>query len=523
MKEQRVIVLFLIMCSSQFPLCAQNLDSFNSARPRAYYVSVHGNDYSAGTRNHPLKTIWKVNKLKLVLGDTLYFRAKEAFVGPLHLQLMAHQNKPIVITSYGVGRATINGRQNEAMLLEGNHFTLKSINAKGWGRKGGNRTNGILITGADLHVENVNVEGFQKSGLQLFNCKGALIKNVKARYNGFCGIHVTGATRGASNNITLQNCAASNNPGDPTNLTSHSGNGILVGFSDSVLIDHCTATNNGWDMPRQGNGPVGIWSYESNRVIIQYCISYRNRTSKGGKDGGGFDFDGGMTNSIIQYCLSYENEGAGYGLFQYDGASPWHNNEVRYCISINDASTTEGSGSFFIWNGSMDSSQLRECLVYNNFVYTTVSSAVQFEPQSQNSNFCFYNNILLGTGKVVNGPSSGERFVGNVWWPARGGIAFRNYKSLVEWAKATGQEKMKGIVIGKQINPVLKGPFITALSDPHQLQSLQQFELRPTSPLKNQGLDLKTLFQIPYAPHDFYGNKVPQGKSVEAGIHEMEE
>ena len=101
-------------------------------------------------------------------------------------------------------------------------------------------------------------------------------------------------------------------------------------------------------MPRQGNGPVGIWAWMSDHVKIQYCISYKNRTSRGGKDGGGFDLDGGVTNSLIQYCLSYENEGAGYGLFQYPGASDWSNNIIRYSVSINDARTTEGAGSFFI-------------------------------------------------------------------------------------------------------------------------------------------------------------------------------
>src|SRR6476661_4346024 len=423
MKGQTGFVLLILTWSWQSRLCAQGLQTLNFAKqPRAYYISVRGNDSNSGTGNHPFKTISKVNKLKLVSGDTLYFKANEEFIGPLRLHVMTNQNRPVIITSYGIGRATINGGNKEAIVLRGKGFFLMNLNARGSGRKGGNLTNGISITGNDFHLENIIVEGFQKSGLQLFNCKRIVIKNVTARYNGFCGIYVTGSSRDSSKNITIQDCAAYNNPGDPTNLTNHSGNGILVGFSDSVSIDHCTATNNGWDMPRLGNGPVGIWAYESNRVTIQYCISYRNRTSKGGKDGGGFDFDGGMTNSTLQYCLSYGNQGAGYGLFQYEGASAWHNNQVRYCISVNDATTTEGSGSFFIWNGSSDCSQLRDCWVYNNVVYNTGSTAVQFEPSSRNSNFWFYNNIFLGTGNVVDGPSSGERFIGNVWWPAKGKI-----------------------------------------------------------------------------------------------------
>src|SRR5436190_17235380 len=135
-------------------------------------------------------------------------------------------------------------------------------------------------------------------------------------------------------------CRADNNPGDPTNLTNHSGNGIVVGNCRNVLIEYCTATNNGWDMPRIGNGPVGIWPYEADSVIIQHCISYRNKTAPGAADGGGFDLDGGVTNSVIQYCLSYENEGSGYGIFQYWSAGNWKNNTLRYCISINDGKIT---------------------------------------------------------------------------------------------------------------------------------------------------------------------------------------
>ncbi len=82
---------------------------------------------------------------------------------------------------------------------------------------------------------------------------------------------------------------------------------------------------------------------------------------------------------------------------------------------------------------------------------------------------------------------------------------------------------MNSILIGKQINPLLKGPYITNLTDPHKLHTLQGLTLQSHSPLKNQGLDLQALFQIPYALHDFYGNKVPQGKSLEPGVQELKE
>jgi hypothetical protein len=41
--------------------------------------------------------------------------------------------------------------------------------------------------------------------------------------------------------------------------------------------------------------------------------------------------------------------------------------------------------------------------------------------------------------------------------------------------------------------------------------------------LKNKGLNPEAYFNIPFAPHDFYGNPVPMGSKPEPGIHELKE
>ena len=490
--------------------------------PNSYYVSQAGDDDNSGSKAKPFKTLQKINSLKLNPGAKIYLKGKDFFQGTLSLTINGVSDKAILIASYENenGNAVIDGGNKDAIILRGKHFHLKDINVKGSGRKGGNTTNGITLSEAsDAVVENIKTEGFQKSGIELNSCKNVNLKNVYALNNGFCGIYITGSMNKRSKNILVKDCKAENNAGDPTNLDNHSGNGILAGLSDSVTIDHCVATSNGWDMPRIGNGPVGIWAYESNAVTIQYCISYRNKTSKGGKDGGGFDLDGGVTNSIIQYCLSYENEGAGYGLFQYAGASLWHNNIVRYCVSINDATTTAGSGGIFVWNGSDDSVQLADCIVHNNVVYSTHAPVIQFEPMSKNKNFLFANNIFFGDGDIVQGPSSGEKFIGNIWWKAGEKITFRDHKDLIEWSTVTGQEKWNGLIAGKEIDPKLKGPFVTAITDPYQLHSLTGFTLMPESPLKNSLMDL-TRLQIPPAAHDFFNGPVSQQSNP--GVQQLE-
>jgi hypothetical protein len=500
------------------------LFALGACRQPVYHISVSGSDDNPGTLKEPLKSIEKVNTLRLKPGDKILFKGGEIFPGTLSLSLDGTSAEPVVIGAYGEGKALISGGTAEAVVITGKHFVLTNIHAKGSGRKNGSTTNGISLREASNgKIENVITEGFQKSGLDLNNCQQITVDNVLARNNGFAGIHVSGTARTQSKNIRITNSKAENNAGDPTRLDNHSGNGILVGMSDSVLIEHCVATNNGWDMPRLGNGPVGIWAYESSNVTIQYCISYGNKTSKGGKDGGGFDLDGGITNSVIQYCLSYDNEGAGYGLFQYAGASLWYNNTVRYCISINDATTTEGSGGIFMWNGSEDSVQLADCDVHNNLIYTVSAPAVQFEPASPNKNFQFYNNIFIGKGEVINGPSSGERFTSNIWWNVPGSnITFRGHADLASWAKVTGQELVVGVLKGRQVDPSLKGPVTINLTDPHQLQSLLQFTLKEGSPLKNSGLNVEGL-KLPAARYDFYGTPLPQGSAPEPGIFEWRE
>jgi len=488
----------------------------------SYYISQDGNDSNPGTKAKPFKTLQKINSLKLNPGDKIYLKGKDLFQGTLSLTINGGSDEAVLITSYENenGNAVIDGGNKDAIILRGKYFQLKDINVKGSGRKAGNTTNGITLSEAsDAVVENIKTEGFQKSGIELNSCKNVTVKNVYSADNGFCGIYITGSMDKRSKHILVKDCKAENNAGDPTNLDNHSGNGILAGLSDSVTIDHCVATSNGWDMPRIGNGPVGIWAYESNAVTIQYCISYRNKTSKGGKDGGGFDLDGGVTNSIIQYCLSYENEGAGYGLFQYAGASLWHNNMVRYCVSINDVTTTAGSGGIFVWNGSDDSVQLADCIVHNNVVYSTHAPAIQFEPMSKNRNFLFANNIFIGADSIAHGPSSGERFVNNIWWTAAGRIFFRHYKNIEEWSAATGQEKLNGELKGKQIDPKLRGPFATTLTNPYQLDSLIGYSLMPDSPVKNSLIDLTT-FQIPLAPHDFFNGPVSQQSNP--GVQQLE-
>ena len=486
----------------------------------AYYIDPSGSDENPGTLSSPFQSIRALDSIKIDPGDTIFFQGDHTFSGTLQLKLNGAADQPIVLTSYGRGKVVIDGNNNEAGLLSGKHFVINNMEFRGSGRKSGNTTSGFVVQDAfDVDILDVKCSGFQKSGLLVQNSSNVSVSKVHASDNGAIGISIRN-----SNNCIVRDCLAKNNPGDPTNLTNHSGNGILVGGSKNVLIDRCVATNNGWDMPRIGNGPVGIWAYQTDSIIIQYCIAYRNKTSKGAKDGGGFDFDGGVTNSVIQYCLSYENEGAGYGLFQYPGANLWSNNFIRYNLSINDGIVTDGAGGIFIWNGGESASEVSDCFIHNNIVYNEKKPAVVFEPASEHVNFNFNNNIFIGSGNIVEGPSSGDKFQGNVWWhvPAAK-IRFRNHKDLETWAKQTGQEMIDGQLIGLQADPMLKGPMIPNITDPYELEQLFGYQLQESSPVIDRGLDIRKIHQIELPDHDFFGRRLVLEDIPEPGIHAFSE
>ena len=485
-----------------------------------YYVHSQGDDNNSGTFTNPFKSIHALSKINIKPGDTIFFEGGSTFPGTLNLSLDGSHDQHIVITSYGNGKAAIDGQDKEACTLRGDNYLVRNLKMKGSGRKSGNAASGLVIEESQrVMIENVTCTGFQKCGLLVQNSSEVTVKNVHALHNGAIGISVRNSRK-----CEVKDCLAENNPGDPTNLTNHSGNGILVGESQSILIDRCVATNNGWDMPRTGNGPVGIWAYQTDSIIIQHCISYRNKTSEGAKDGGGFDFDGGVTNSIIQYCLSYENEGAGYGLFQYPGADPWSNNIIRYNLSINDGIVTDGAGGIFVWNGGESDFDIRDCYIHNNVLYNERKPAVVFEAASKHVNFNFNNNIFIGSGNIVEGPTSGDVFLGNIWWNCPGSmINFRNYKNLDVWAKKTGQEMLNGTLMGMQVDPKLKGPYKVNISDPYKLEQLLNYQLNDNSPAIDQGIDVNKLHNIETTKDDFFGKKLSKLQTSTAGVHSVNE
>ncbi|MDB4923385.1 right-handed parallel beta-helix repeat-containing protein [Mucilaginibacter sp.] len=494
---------FVVYCCAILAaqLCnAEKSFAQQSTYPQAYYINKSGNDNNKGTKNKPFQTIDKINSLHLKAGDTVYFKSGQTFKGTLELTqgIKGSQKKPVIITSYGTGHAIINAKDSTAIrIYKGKNIKLQHLTLEGSGRKSGNIKDGLAIISSNkIEADDLDISGFQKSGLLIYSSQNIVVNKVIAHDNGSAGITVEGPyqTR-LSKNIKILNCRTENNPGDPTNLTNHSGNGIVVGDCRNVLIDHCTATNNGWDMPRIGNGPVGIWAYEADSVVIQHCLSYRNKTSKGGADGGGFDFDGGVTNSIVQYCVSYENQGSGYCIFQYWGASPWHHNIFRYNISENDGTVSDSQAGLYVWNSSDDEKQFYDCDVYGNIIYNSKVAAICFSEVSKSRGLRFYNNIFVGKDTLIRGKDKIGDVIyhDNNWWSIEKGFNIDGLAALNAWALKTGKEQKDGKVTGLNIKPDFKNPGKATITSASHLKTFTNYQLPANSPLRN-----KTVYTGPY-------------------------
>jgi hypothetical protein len=486
---------WLLRCSAVlctvFFICEKCAAQAEKIITQHYYVANSGDDNNPGTRWAPFKTIQKINSLSLKPGAAVYFKAGEVFKGTLVIgaNKAGSKTRPVAISSYGKGMATISSDSLRAIsVYKTSHIVIINLKLKGLGRKTGNRENGLaILNSANVKADRLDISGFQKSGLLIDSSSHIYAQGIFAHDNGSAGITVEGrSSKKDSRDIKISNCRAENNPGDPTKLDNHSGNGIVVGHCTNVAISACTASDNGWDMPRIGNGPVGIWCYEADSVSISDCLSYKNKTSKGGADGGGFDLDGGTTNSIIRNCFSYGNQGSGYCIFQYWGASAWYNNIICNNISENDGTVSDSQAGLYVWNSSGDPKQFYNCRVYNNIIYNSKVAAISFSEKSLNSGFDFYHNIFVGKDSLLIGRDIlGKcKFTGNDWWSLASGFNIKGIKTLAAWAKKTGQEQKKGKIVGLNINPKFKNQDMTKLTNVRQAHLFTGYRFSEGSALK---------------------------------------
>jgi hypothetical protein len=520
-----------------------------------YYVSPSGNDENLGTSPEKAwQTIEKINDSEFEPGDTIAFEGGQIFYGALSFSSAdsGTSSLPVTVNSFGAGKATINsGNQIGLYAYNCAGFVVQDLIFIGSGRIDTQGKDGISFYNdldGDIRLDfvrinNVDVSGYHKTGISLGGWNGlsgfkdVRISNSTTHDNGDKGINIYGywpPPQGwANQDIYIGYCKAYNNPGIP-DKSPHSGNGIMISQTEGAVIEYCEAYENGWLNSSNAGGPIGIWAWDAKDIIIQYCESHHNKTNNN-KDGGGFDLDGGCINCIMQYNYSHDNHGAGYGIYQFDGAREFKDNTVRYNISENDG-LIGGYGAINFW-ATNSSGGIQNTKVYNNTVYvssnTTGGGIVDF---AFGATFIYntdiYNNIIVTAAdkKVLDLPQTagGWSFNGNCYWTDGSNLKFRwdsnTYTSLEAWRSATGQEKLEDVNTGFELDPQLTNAGRGGtIGDPSKLNTLSAYRLLPTSPMIDSGIDLLSTFGINPGSHDFYGTKIPQLTRFDIGAAESEE
>jgi len=498
-----------------------------------YYISADGDDANSGlAEGKAWQTIERVNEQDFAPGDRILFRSGGTFKGTIYLSAedAGTESSRLVVSSFGEGRAIISGEEVEGLKADScQYLTIESLEFSGMGRESGNTKDGLLLYQCDgIVLHDLEVYGFQHSGVHLHQCNDAHITHVYAHENGFAGIHVSGTTvwdtvKYDNHNLYIGYCVAENNPGDPSVLNNHSGNGILASSVKGGIIEYCEAFNNGWDMRWTENGPVGIWIWDCTDFVIQHCISHHNRTNPVAADGGGFDLDGGVSNSVIQYCISHNNEGAGFGLYEFGGAKPWENNTIRYNISQDDGIIN--GGSLGVWK-SDNQGVMRNCQVYNNTFYNSLKDGSSIWYYDNYPGFQFHNNVFVYNGSLLSdGKTIGDEvFQGNLYWNLSGDIAFLGYGTLGEWAAATGKEIYDGDFIGLYQDPMLKQAGSIEVTDPIMInqETIGGYVPLPGSPLVDRGLDLKVLLNLDAGERDLLGTLISSKNIYDIGAIELD-
>ena len=516
-----------------------------SSQATTYYVNPSGNDYDSGTSvENAWKSVLAINSRKFLPGDIILFEGGRTFSGGLYFDATDRgtPQEPITISSYGNGKATISSGGKYGMYVYNTAgFKVSNLVFKGSGRTT-NKMAGVFFF-MDLgntrlnyiNLDKLEVYGYRGAGIVIGSDNHASgfdnvkITNSSAHDNGVAGINSYAQATLGHRNFYISNNKVYNNPGIPEERRIHTGSGIMLSGIDGATVEYCEAYNNGWLNGHDGGGPVGIWGYNCNNLVIQHNESHHNRTGTT-KDGGGFDLDGGCTNSVMQYNYSHDNDGAGYLLAQYNGAPEMKNLVIRYNISENDG-RKNSNGSILLWATS-SSGGIQDVDIYNNTIYLSPanngSPTGVFVSTGNFSDTRIRNNIIQTSGglqavRVL--ANTGVRFEGNAYWAS--GDAFKiywtgaTYTSLEQWRSALKQEMLNGKPVGVFADPEFNNPGKGGtIGDPEQLQTISAYKLKPGSELIGQGLNLKATFGLNTGNLDFWKNDVSKKQSYNVGAYQ---
>lgn len=516
-----------------------------STGPPTYYVSPSGNDEAAGTSaSAAWRSLGRASSALLRPGTRLLLEGGRRFSGPLELSPGDGSNprSPVQIGSYGHGRATIVGSGSPGIsIYNTSGFNISNVVVTGT-RRPPTQSGINLYTSQPgnrkldhIRIDNVDVSGFT-NGIAIGGGNGASgfrdveVINSVLHNNRDTGLLSYGpvfnatAPTYAHANIDISHVVAYHNYGDPHNIWHNSGSGLVLGSVQRASISWSVSYGNGGSGADQHEGPQGIWTFDSTRVVIEHNLSYGNHTANL-VDGGGFDLDQNVSHSYLQYNMSYGNDGAGYILYTGQDNDTDTGNVVRFNIASGDARKWSYYGEITILG------RISDAAIYHN----TVVAAPR--PNNQPAVAMKIGRLLHGITVRNNifvteqpGPILASRLAlkrsdlllqGNdyfssagQWVVTWGGGSY--YLTLDSWRAATGQEIVGGKPTGFSLDPGLVGPATHLSATRAAPRDGAGFHLLPTSPLVGSGLNLARLFRMKPGPVNYSGHPLA-GTTINVG------
>lgn len=503
---------------------------------RVFYVSPAGDDAARGTSpDQAWRTLDRASAAVLLPGERLLLEGGSRFDGRLLIDAAdaGDPGNPLVIGSYGTGRAVIEAAADAAVAVvdtagvEINDLVVVAAGPVQPGSAGIRFFSDLPEDGRLAHavVERVEASGFVH-GIEVGSARaGTGFRDVRiadsvVHDNRDAGLAVYGpafdaaAPGFAHEGVTVSGVTAHDNAGDADNLTRNTGSGIVLGSVRGGTVTRSVAHDNGGS-GGAGEGPIGIWTYDSIGVVIEHSLSYRNRTAKL-TDGGGFGLDQNTADSVLQYNLSYDNHGPGYLIYTGQENDVHTGSTVRFNVSSGDARR------WSVYGGITVLGRVDDVRVYQNTVVMAPqsadpSSALRLGPGITDVEA--RNNLLVSdaAGPLVLAESGFDRasvaLDGNAY--VADGLAWsliwgpQQYPSLRDWSAATGQEPGGS---GLDADPRLPGPLVgLAATAPDDPGALAGFAPGPGSPLRGAGLDLADLLAPGTVLADLAGDPVRVG------------
>ncbi|MGW7528677.1 right-handed parallel beta-helix repeat-containing protein [Streptomyces sp. NPDC054783] len=449
---------------------------------RTFYVSPQGDDKDDGrTPQTPWRTLRRADAVRLKPGDRLLLEGGAHFPGTLSIGRgdAGDPHKPVEIGSYGDGRAMItaegtrgievhdtSGVEIRDLVLAGNAASYRSQDGIGFvsDLPGKRKLPYIRVTGVD-------VSGF-RNGIRLRGGAGAsgfrdiVVDDCAVHNNKDAGLVTDGpafdadAPAYAHEQVRVSKLVAFKNAGDAQS-GRNTGSGVVLGSVRGGVVEASVAHDNGASSsPNAAEGPEGIWTYDSTRIVFQRNVAYDNHTGSQ-VDGGGFGLDNNVSYSLMQYNLSYGNDGAGFLAYSAVANTAHTNNAIRYNISQDNGRKLQDYGGIVALGA-----RVANLAIYQNTVLARANGTVRapaLRLQPNISAVSVRNNVFVTDGAPVVAAQGhfaisevemqGNDYHSSSGWTLQWGDGW--YGDLATWRRSSGQELQGPRATGTDADPCL--------------------------------------------------------------------